>query len=72
MQFPLPENIIKIKNEIKLIENLWLTDINSFKYRELDIKLFLKNWTEALIRINMNDKTSHINNEIVNLTLDFV
>jgi hypothetical protein len=72
MQFPLPENIIKIKNEIKSIENLWLTDINSFKYRELDIKLFLKNWGEALIRINMNDKTSHINNEIVNLTLDFI
>ena len=72
MQFPLPENIIKIKNEIKLIENLWLTDINSFKYREIDIKLFLKNWTEALIRINMNDKTSQINNEIVNLTLDFI
>lgn len=67
MQFPLPENIIKIKNEIKLIENLWLTDINSFKYREIDIKLFLKNWEEALIRINLNDKTSHINNEIINL-----
>jgi hypothetical protein len=72
MHFPLPDNIIKIKNEIKLIENLWLDDINNFKYRELDINMFLKNWEEALIRININDKTSHINNELINLTLDFV
>jgi hypothetical protein len=64
--FLLPDNIASIIKQLETIDNLWLEDINTFKYRELDINQFLINWSK------MNQDTKKINNDIVNISLDFL
>lgn len=45
------KNIIK---EIGYIPNLWSDNNDDFNYRNIDIKLFLKKYTDALLKININ------------------
>jgi hypothetical protein len=70
--YPLPESIQKIIRELEPINNLWVESIDTFDYRNIDPKLFFKKWNEALIRINMETKSSKINDEIINLNYEFV
>jgi hypothetical protein len=71
--YTLPEDIKKIISEIEPIDNLWLNDsFTNFNYRDIDIKKFFKLWSDALIRINLSNKTTKINEELINLNLEFI
>lgn len=68
--YPIPESIHKIVREIEPIDNLWIESIETFDYRKIDPKIFFKKWNDALIRINMCNKSDKINEEIINLNYD--
>lgn len=70
--YNLPPEIQKIIGELEAIDNLWLEQIQKFNYRSIDIIKFFKNWNDALMRINLNSKTNKINEEIINLNLEFI
>ena len=79
--YNLPPEIKKIIGELELIDNLWLEQTNfkelveqieKFNYRSIDIVKFFKNWNDALMRINLNSKTNKINEEIINLNMEFM
>jgi hypothetical protein len=67
-KFVLPENIAIIIKQLDYMDNLWLDDINTFKYRNIDIMIFLKNWEKAINNIS----NIHIDNQIINLNLDLI
>ena len=54
------------------INNLWIENINEFNYRSIDINNFFKKWNEAIIKINLINKSNKINHELINLNLDFI
>jgi hypothetical protein len=79
--YNLPPEIKKIIGELEPIDNLWLEQTNlkelveqieKFNYRSIDIVKFFKNWNDALMRINLNSKTNKINEEIINLNMEFM
>lgn len=77
--YNLPPEIKKIIGELENMDNLWieqsdktLEQINNFNYRNIDVGKFFKIWNDAIIRINLNAKTNKINEEIINLNLEFM
>lgn len=72
--YNVPPEIIEIISELEIIDNLWLDQDNlkNFNYRSIDIIKFFKNWNDALMRISLNSKTNKINEEIINLNLEFI
>ena len=70
--YNLPLEIKNIIKELEIIDNLWLDKIDNFNYRSIDIIKFFKNWNDALIKVNLNSKNNKINEEIINLNLDFI
>lgn len=54
----------KIYKEIKPIDNLWITDLNYFNYKKINIKEYLKNWYDLLnnknIKEDFNDKINFL------------
>ena len=64
----LPTYIIKIIEQLEIIDNLWLEQSNSdiglitnFNYRSIDIIKFLKNWNNAINQLDFNSKNNKIN-----------
>lgn len=72
LSYSIPTEIKNIISEMQHIPNLWLENIKEFKYRNIDINLFFKIWTETIIRINLNNKNNKINNELVNINFDII
>jgi hypothetical protein len=70
--YNLPPEINKIVRELEVMDNLWLDQIDNFNYRNIDVNKFFKIWNEAIIRINLNSKANKINEEIINLNLEFM
>ena len=70
--YVLPDEIKNIIGELEPIDNLWIDQVDKFDYRKIDIKKFFNVWSEALIKINLNTKSSKINSELVNLNLSFI
>lgn len=71
LNYTLPKDVQKIIQELEPIENLWLNSIETFNYRNINIRNFFKKWNEATSRINLN-KTNKINNELIQVNLDFI
>lgn len=70
--YNLPNEISLIVKEMAHIDNLWIDNISNFNYRNIDINIFFKYWNEAIIKVNLINKTSKINHELINLNLDFI
>ena len=70
--YNLPHEMALIIKEIKPIDNLWIESVSNFNYRNINIYEFLKEWNDALIKVNLISKSSKINSELVNLNLDFI
>ncbi len=72
--YNLPDDIAIIVKQIKsdTIDNLWLDKIDEFNYRNIDIKHFFKVWAEALIRINLINKSNKLNGQIISMDLGFI
>jgi hypothetical protein len=64
--YNLPPEIKKIIEHLEKLDNLWIEQIDTFNYRSIDIVKFFKIWNEALIKINLNSKTTKINEIILN------
>jgi hypothetical protein len=70
--YNLPNEISIIVKEMEHIDNLWIDDIKTFNYRNIDINEFFKQWNEAIIKANLINKSNKINHELINLNLDFI
>ena len=70
--YNLPNEISIIIKEMGHIDNLWIDDIKTFNYRNIDINGFFKQWNEAIIKANLINKSNKINQELVSLNLDFI
>ena len=70
--YNLPTEISLIVKEMGYVNNLWLDDIKTFNYRNIDINSFFKNWNEAIIKVNLINKANKINHELINLNMDFI
>ncbi len=70
--YNLPKEITMIVNQMEPVENLWIEQINNFNYRNVSIDNFFKQWNDAVIKVNLANKTSKINHELINLNLDFI
>jgi hypothetical protein len=68
LNYTLPKDNQQIIQELEPIENLWLNSIESFNYRNINIRNFFKKWTEATTRINLNNTS----NELIHVNLDFI
>ena len=49
-----------------------MDNIKEFNYRNIDVHSFFKKWNEAIIKVNLINKASAINNELINLNMDFI
>ena len=72
LNYSLSNEISTIIKEIKPIENLWLESLETFNYRNIDIKQFFDSWENAIININLNTKTSNINDQLIIFNSEFV
>ncbi len=72
--YVLPKNLKDIIENIDLIDNLWLdSNISSvFNYRDIDFKKYIHVWNEVLIKINLISKSDKINDELINVNINFV
>ena len=74
LAFNLPKDIVHIVDKIENINNLWIdqNNINNFSYRDFDFNTFIKEWSNAIIKVNLINKTTKINNELISLNTDFI
>jgi predicted nuclease of predicted toxin-antitoxin system len=62
-------NIVK---QMKPIDNLWFESVDTFNYRNIDIKQFFDSWEDAMININLNTKTTKVNDQLIILNSEFI
>jgi predicted nuclease of predicted toxin-antitoxin system len=55
--YSLPSNYLNIIKEMQSIDNLWLDNIDTFDYRNINMKNFFESWDNAIININLNINT---------------
>jgi hypothetical protein len=70
--YNLPNEISMIVNQLGQINNLWIEDFTTFNYRDISINNFLTQWDEAIIKVNLANKANKINQELINLQMDFI
>ena len=70
--YNLPNEISLIVKALSHVNNLWFDDIKNFNYRNIDINDFFKQWNDAIIKVNLINKTNKINNELINLNFNFM
>jgi hypothetical protein len=70
--YGIPNEISILINAIGPIDNLWINNIYTFNYRDIDINYFFKKWNEAIIKVNLINKSNKINRELINLHLEFI
>uniref|UniRef100_A0A6C0ECP4 Xrn1 N-terminal domain-containing protein n=1 Tax=viral metagenome TaxID=1070528 RepID=A0A6C0ECP4_9ZZZZ len=58
-KYSFSNQINNIINDFDHIDNLWLTDINNFDYRNIDIKLFFKNWNKSYNKLLIDKNISN-------------
>ena len=69
--YKMPLEIKTIISELENIENLWF-ETDGFNYRNINIIKFFKNWNDTIIKINLTSQNKKINEEIININLEFI
>lgn len=54
----------EIYKRIKPIDNLWINNLNDFDYRQINIKEFLKSWSDAL---NNQEPEKYLSDKLINI-----
>ncbi len=70
--YSLSNQITSIIKEMDPIDNLWFESVDTFNYRNIDIKKFFESWDNAMININLNTKVQKVNDQLVILNSEFV